>query len=128
MKYSLPLVANGAPALLDDRWLVRITSERRNATATHEVEIQLVKAMMPTVPVDFMWIIWRVMAPSAPVRLYTQAIQVLADAAAAPGAQPSWSMIALSPEATWRTRAGRRVLGVCFQLDIMPVWRPTPKT
>lgn len=124
---SLTLFANGAPMLLNDRWLLNLTADRpRVFTTTHELDIRLEPAVPPTVPVDFLWVVWRVRAGGS-LQLTSYATPLAAETEAGPGGPRMFEYCLYHPDAIWHTRSGRERRGVTFTVEHRPVWRPKPK-
>jgi hypothetical protein len=124
---NLTLFAGGAPALLADRWLLRITANKPRAfNTTHQLDIRLEPSVPPVVPVDFLWVVWR-MQSGGVTALTHYAAQMATGTEAGPGSVRVAEYSLFHADATWHTRAGRQRRGVHFQLEVTPVWRPTPK-
>lgn len=123
---NLELFANAVPALLDDRWLLRITASRPARDATHALDVQLHKAIPPSVPGDFISLIWRIHA-AGHTKVVMHAAYLPLDAPGGPAGPAMTTYMVFDPEVPWKTRSGRERRGCHFQLDILPVWRPPAK-
>jgi hypothetical protein len=128
MRWLLPLVANGSPALLNDRWLVRIVSDYHSPDVRHELEFRLNLATPPTVPVDFLTVIWRMYNPGARgVRVCFPTFGLPMGAIGGPAAPPVGVLAEYNPEAPQGILAADDERGVTFQLEVRPVWKPDPR-
>lgn len=124
---SLPLLPNGTPAMLNDRWMLRISSNRHAPATTHELDVRLEEATPPTVPVDFLWAIWRVRAGGR-IHMHPITAQLPLSTTPGPGQPGNMQWSVLVADAAWRTTRGRERYGVVFWLEILPVWRPKPSS
>lgn len=123
---NLAMFPGAAPVLLADKWLLRLTADHaRTQDTTHGLDVRLIEAM-PTQPADFLEIVWRIQTAGA-LYVHTWASVLATGTPGGPGGPVVALTSVYDHAAVWRTRAGRTRRGVYFQLDVLPVWRPTPK-